>query len=818
MLEAFRKRVARMIAPKRARKARVKPDTPLRQRGALSTRMYASARASRLAGGMPSNSSADMELVTSLTSLRSHSRQLVRDASYAKRGKVIVVNNVIGPGIGMQGQVKTTRGELNRAVNDAIEWAFIDWSKPENCHTGGVLHFHDFERAMIGQMFEAGEVFVRKHYRSVGRSQVPLALELIEAERVADETDPGPANPENMVRMGVEVDRFYRPVAYWFRERHQGEFRLGVQRSDRYERVSADQVWHLKITDRWPQTRGEPWLHAVVRRLQDMDGYSEAEIVAARGAASYVWWIKSPDDPTTPIAESQSDGTEEFSVEPGMAKKLGPGEDIVSNTPNRPNTAMDPFMRYMLREVAAGIGTSYESLSRDYCVAPDTHVLRADLRWVRADELNEGIEIVAFDEEAPGGMGNRRKWRKASVTRAGRRNLNRRRIVTDRATVTVSDEHLFLCTLRAASGAARGKGIRARSENPGYAASYGQRWVRADRLQPGDQIVFLAAPWATGNTHLHGYLKGIADGEGWVDSANAAIGIAQNTGLVCDEIGEALVTLGFGAQLRFANGGRKTMKWSIMGIGECLRFLGEVRPIRLLQHSDRIYDGRMTAAGAKNSGLPTAATVLAVEDVGTGPVVTLETSTRTLITEGLCSHNSQSNYSSSRLALLDDRDLWRYFQAWFIRSFREPLHREWLQQAVLARAVEIPLEAYASDPSRYELVRFKPRGWSWIDPAKEVDAYVKAIRNGLTTTADVIAKTGDGADLEDVLEGREQELGMMHDKGLVFDTDPSRAEGGKTAEAKSADDEPGGDKPPGDDEKEDTTTTRPQERVVSFRR
>jgi len=494
MFEQLRSRIARLIAPKHRRQ----------------TRMYNSARPSRLAGGWAPNSSADQELVTSLTSLRGRARQLVRDASYAKRGKVIVVNNVIGAGIGMQAQVKTTRGELNDPVNDAIEWAFIDWSKAENCHTGGVLHFHDFERAMMGQIFEAGEVFVRKHHRAFGRSKVPLALELIEAERIADETEPGPVDPGNMVRMGVEVDRFYKPVAYWIRERHQGEFRLGISRSDRYERVPADQIWHLKITDRWPQTRGEPWLHAVVRRLQDMDGYSEAEIVAARGAASYVWWIKSSEDPASPIVTANAEsGAKEFEVEPGMAKHLAPGEDIVANTPNRPNPAMDPFMRYMLREVAAGIGTSYESLSRDY---------------------------------------------------------------------------------------------------------------------------------------------------------------------------------------------------------------------------------------------------------------------------------SQSNYSSSRLALLDDRDLWRYFQAWFIRSFRQPLHCEWLQQAVLARAVgAVSAEAYANDLERYELVRFKPRGWSWIDPSKEVDAYVKAIRNGLTTTADVIARTGDGADLEDVLEGREQELEMMKEKGLEFDTDPNRTASGEEA-------------------------------------
>jgi lambda family phage portal protein len=363
-------------------------------------------------------------------------------------------------------------------------------------------------------VFEAGEVFIRKHYSTFGGSRVPLALELIEAERIADVAGPSPTQPGNMVRMGIEVDRFYRPVAYFIRQRHQGEFRLGVSRgADDIEPVPASQIYHLRIADRWPQTRGEPWLHAVIRRLQDMDGYSEAEIVAARGAASYMAAIQTPDD-NSPLVTTKDDGTKEVQIEPGIVVRLAPGETFNFVSPNRPNPNMDPFMRMMLREVAAGCGVSYESLSRDY---------------------------------------------------------------------------------------------------------------------------------------------------------------------------------------------------------------------------------------------------------------------------------SQSNYSSSRLAILDDRDLWRVFQLWFIRSFREPLHREWLQSAVLARAIApIGLEAYGTDIARYEAARFKPRGWSWIDPSKEVNSYAAAVRNGFMTVEDVIARTADGADIEDVLEARREELDLMSDLGLEFDTDPNRSADGKPKDAPAA--------------------------------
>src|SRR5258708_4707908 len=109
--------------------------------------MYQAARPSRLNSGFISTTSADSELVSSLQQLRNRSRQLVRDAAYAKRAKVIIQNNVVGSGIGLQAQVMTTRGDLRESVNDDIEEAWDDWACGDSCHTGGALHFSDLERA-----------------------------------------------------------------------------------------------------------------------------------------------------------------------------------------------------------------------------------------------------------------------------------------------------------------------------------------------------------------------------------------------------------------------------------------------------------------------------------------------------------------------------------------------------------------------------------------------------------------------------------------------------------------------------------------------
>ena len=573
MFEKLRKTLARAIAPSRPRlsafdRAVVKAvrgnskaaKPPGRALVAYDQRMYQAAKASRLTAGFgTSTTSADSELISSLTNLRNRSRALVRDAAYAKRAKVIVQNNVIGSGIGMQAQVMSTRDELREDVNDAIEAAWCDWACAEYCHTGGTLHFADFERALMGQVFEAGEVFVRKHYRSFGDSEVPFAIELIEAERIADEfmspVPPGPAASGNMVKMGIEVDRYGRPVAYWIRSRHPGDLRFIQGETDKLERVPAEQIMHLRLVDRWPQTRGEPWLHAVARKLNDMDGYSEAEIIAARGAASYVFTIESGDE-NTPLAGQDPSGTaaagaevsKEIVVEPGMGVRMAPGEEWKTHAPNRPNTALDPFMRYMIREFAAGVNVSYESVSRDY---------------------------------------------------------------------------------------------------------------------------------------------------------------------------------------------------------------------------------------------------------------------------------SQSNYSSSRLALLDDRDVWKMLQQWWIRSYRLPLHKEWLQAAVLSRAIPaVRLEEYGVDPKKFEAVLFKPRGWSWIDPTKEVEAAEKALNAGFTTRADIISATADGRDIEDIDRQRRRELDKEKQLRLEFTTSPSvyvkKAAGPAPAPAPKPEPKKDGEEdPPPDDEKK-STQSGPPLRAVSF--
>lgn len=333
-------------------------------------RIYAGAQMSRLNSDWTASigTSQDSETRSSLRVLRNRTRQLVRDNDWAKNALRAIQNNVIGTGIGMQAQVKMRRQRsgkvLNEDINTAIENAWMQWCKRENCHVSGLLSFADIERLMIASAAENGEVLVRLvKGKPFGNSPVPLALEIIESDQLMDERN-GTEDNGNMIRMGVEKDSWGRPVAYWFYPQHPGDYLFKQVQISKYKRVPAEEIVHLFRTERVSQTRGIPWFASALQRMHQLAGFEEAEVVAARASASIMGFIKTPD------GELQDDGVmagqrvTDFS--PGKIEALGPGEEFQEFVPNRPGGNYDPFVRAQLRAMAAGIGVSYETLSKDY--------------------------------------------------------------------------------------------------------------------------------------------------------------------------------------------------------------------------------------------------------------------------------------------------------------------------------------------------------------------------------------------------------------------------------------------------------------------
>lgn len=131
---------------------------------------------------------------------------------------------------------------------------------------------------------------------------------------------------------------------------------------------------------------------------------------------------------------------------------------------------------------------------------------------------------------------------------------------------------------------------------------------------------------------------------------------------------------------------------------------------------------------------------------------------------------SQTNYSSSRLSLLEEREQWKALQQQLIRDLHQPIFAAWLEAAV--GAGELSLPGYEVAPERFEdAVRWVPRGWEWVDPEKETRAYESAVRDGFMTRAEVVMSRG--GDWNETIQGLAAEKAQLDELGLVVDSDPS---------------------------------------------
>lgn len=137
--------------------------------------------------------------------------------------------------------------------------------------------------------------------------------------------------------------------------------------------------------------------------------------------------------------------------------------------------------------------------------------------------------------------------------------------------------------------------------------------------------------------------------------------------------------------------------------------------------------------------------------------------------EQLTGDLTQVNYSSIRAGLLEFRRRIEAIQhGVIVHQLCRPVWRAWMDQAVLSGALEAP--EYLQNRRNFLAAKWIPQGWQWVDPLKEANAQVQAIRAGLMSRSEAIS--ANGYDAEDV----DHEIAMDNARsdalGLRFDSDP----------------------------------------------
>lgn len=326
-------------------------------------RKYAGASTGRLFEDFrASSTSADAEIKNQLRILRERSRDLARNDSFVARYLNLMVSNIIGSnGIRLGVKARNTDGSLDIIGNRVVETEFAKWSRMGNCTLNGRQSFIDCQKLFVESLARDGEVLVR-HVQTKD-SKYGYKIQFLEADHL-DETK-NEVNPKtkNRIKMGVEVDKNDKPVAYWLFKNH--PYDNTYMSPKEHIRVPASEIIHAYLPTRAEQNRGVPFTAAAMPNIKMLNGYLEAEITAARVSASKMGFFTSPDgdgyvgddleDTYTPIMEAQA----------GSFEQLPAGMDFKSFDPDHPSTAFSAFTTSVLRSVASGLNISYHALTND---------------------------------------------------------------------------------------------------------------------------------------------------------------------------------------------------------------------------------------------------------------------------------------------------------------------------------------------------------------------------------------------------------------------------------------------------------------------
>jgi lambda family phage portal protein len=337
-----------------------------------SRRNYAAADAGRLWKDWPTTGgTADRDLYMALAPMRVRSRHLAKNNDYAKRFFNMLRTNVVGPsGIRLQFVSKDDAGNLDKFDNDLLEREWKNWGKKGVCTVDGKLSFIDCQKLFIETVARDGEAMVRKHTGPVARNKYKFALEFIEPDLLDHEKNQTLPNGGS-IRLGVEFDQWRRPVAYHVKRRTNADYLFSetTHYYDRHDRIPASEIIHEFLVDRIGQSRGVPWMHTAARRLQMLNGYEEAELVASRTAAAKMGFFKNEGgEDYTGDEDDEDDGEKKAPVmdaAAGTFEELPQGWDFVKWDPDHPVAAYEAFVLAILRGAASGLNVSYVGLAND---------------------------------------------------------------------------------------------------------------------------------------------------------------------------------------------------------------------------------------------------------------------------------------------------------------------------------------------------------------------------------------------------------------------------------------------------------------------
>lgn len=260
-------------------------------------------------------------------------------------------------------------------------------------------------------------------------------------------------------------------------------------------------------------------------------------------------------------------------------------------------------------------GSQLTSIIAGSCLTPDHKVLTADLKYVPLGDIKVGDKLVSFDEEVV----NKRSRRYKTGT-------------VEAVTHRVKD--VFEVLLES------GKRFKV-TEDHRWLVKTGSKyyWKTTNTLRKGTCIPKLFDEWSYNYSREAGWLEGMYDGEGSLSQRITTGGtimqlsIAQNEGPILDRLRHAL-EIWYGPTVTYSINGRNCRQLRLQGgTTNIAKFLGEIRPQRLLSKFKPEFLGRINSPDTNNDK------VVSIVKLGLREIVEIAIDAKTMIVEGYPHHN-----------------------------------------------------------------------------------------------------------------------------------------------------------------------------------
>lgn len=334
-------------------------------------RAFEGGKVSQMKGiGGFSQTTFDFDTFNGFANLRNSSRNLSQNNSILKKFLEMCETNIVGPnGFDIQINGQDANGKLDIQGNRAVKNGWYEWCNSEWCDITGKLTFKEIQRVCARTIAEQGEILIRiVRSRATQENPWGFSLQLLDSYRLDYKYNETLGNG-NIVKMGVEVNKYGRPVAYHLKINDTAESLYNstydaLQR----ERVEAKDILHPFEVISAEQTRGIPWAYAVLSIIDDLEDFLRACLIAAKiGASSSIYLERTIQTDSNSI-ESVADyndawGNFEMEVSPGDIRVLPAGMQMKAFQAQYPSSNFTPYVQIMLKLIASGLGISYFTLA-----------------------------------------------------------------------------------------------------------------------------------------------------------------------------------------------------------------------------------------------------------------------------------------------------------------------------------------------------------------------------------------------------------------------------------------------------------------------